>query len=105
MVSINCQDLGIKDCTYVATAESTGDVVKMIVHHLSQYHDLNMPSASEILWAEDVPEETSRAEKRAVVEESQTAAHKTDEGVQLAVKRLMELLKPFEDFKTQKREK
>jgi hypothetical protein len=88
----------------VATAENTSDVVKKIVNHLSQYHDLNMPSASEILWAEEVPKETSRAEKRAVVEEAQTAAHKTDEGVQLVVKRLMELLKPFEDFKNPKKE-
>ena len=97
MVSVSCQDLGVKNCTYMATAENMRDVVKNIVAHLRQYHDLNLPSASEILWAEEVPEESSRTEKQAVVEEAQTPTQKDDEGVQLVVKRLMELLKPFQD--------
>lgn len=93
-MNISCQDLGIQDCSYVAQAENTQAVVKKMISHLRQFHGLNMPSASEILWAEDVPQEASRAEKRAVVKEAQTEEHKADERVQLVTKRLMELLKP-----------
>ncbi len=97
MVSIDCKDLGIANCTYRAQAENMQEAVKKMVAHLREHHDLNMPSASEILWAEDVPTEATRTEKQAVVEEAQTQEHKKDEGVHLVVKRLMELLKPFED--------
>jgi predicted small metal-binding protein len=50
--SIECIELGIKDCDFVAGGETAGDVVRDVVEHLRAEHDLDMPDADTILAGE-----------------------------------------------------
>jgi predicted small metal-binding protein len=49
MKKIECSDLRIKDCDFVAKGETAGDVVEKVVEHLRAEHDLDMPDADAIL--------------------------------------------------------
>ena len=50
---IECSELGIKDCDFVASGETAGDVVRQIVSHLREEHDIRLPNADQILSGED----------------------------------------------------
>jgi predicted small metal-binding protein len=49
---IECIELGIKDCDFVASGETAGDVVREVVEHLRAEHDIDMPDADVILAGE-----------------------------------------------------
>ena len=49
---IECIELGIKDCDFVAGGETAGDVVREVVEHLRAEHDIDMPDADVILAGE-----------------------------------------------------
>jgi predicted small metal-binding protein len=49
MKKIECSELGIEDCDFVAKGETAGDVVKEAVEHLRAEHDVDMPDADVIL--------------------------------------------------------
>jgi predicted small metal-binding protein len=49
---IQCIELGIKDCDFVASGETAGDVVREVVEHLRAEHDLDMPDADLIMAGE-----------------------------------------------------
>jgi predicted small metal-binding protein len=49
MKKVECSELGIQDCDFVAEGETAGDVVKKAVEHLRAEHDIDMPDADVIL--------------------------------------------------------
>lgn len=49
---IECRELGIKDCDFVAKGETAGDIVREVVEHLRAEHDIDMPDADVILAGE-----------------------------------------------------
>ncbi len=46
---IKCKELGFQGCDFIAEGMTSGDVVKEIVEHLKNEHDINMPDADVIL--------------------------------------------------------
>jgi predicted small metal-binding protein len=49
---IECAELGIEDCNFVASGETDGDVVREVVKHLRTEHDIDMPDADTIMAGE-----------------------------------------------------
>lgn len=62
---LHCSELGVEDCDLVARGETAGAIVREIVQHLRQEHDLDLPGADEIL-AEDMDMETLSEQQPAV---------------------------------------
>lgn len=48
-IRIGGSELGVKDCDFTARGETAGDVVRDLVDHLRDEHDVGMPDADVIL--------------------------------------------------------
>jgi predicted small metal-binding protein len=49
---IRCSELGVKDCDYVVSGGTAGDMVGEVVDHLRSEHGIDMPDADVILKGE-----------------------------------------------------
>jgi predicted small metal-binding protein len=76
-IKLNCHDLGIKNCDWVASGDTPADVVKEAVAHLRHEHGLDMPDAELIMEGKD---------------DDDPIFTTASEAVQLVVKRLDEKL-------------
>jgi len=48
-IELNCRDLGIHNCDWVARGETPGDVVEQVVDHVRKKHDIDLPDADTIM--------------------------------------------------------
>jgi predicted small metal-binding protein len=55
---VSCNQLGIKDCDFVAKGDAAGDVVKTMVEHIRSEHDIEMPDTDVILEGEVIEDPT-----------------------------------------------
>jgi predicted small metal-binding protein len=49
MKRIESSDLGIQNCNFSASGETAGEIVKEVVEHLRDEHDIDMPDVADIL--------------------------------------------------------
>lgn len=72
-IELSGKDLGIADCDWSASGETPADVVRQVVEHLRQEHDIDMPSAEAIIEGKATEEPIMKS---------------ADETVRLVVRRL-----------------
>ena len=89
MFKVSGEELGLIDCTYVASGEIPGDVLKDMIEHLKTTHKLDMPDAEEILKNPENPGDAVLIFPKLWLETNS----QMDEPVRLITERLVNKLK------------
>ena len=63
---LECRELNIENCDFVASGETAGDVVEEIVKHLRTKHHIDMPDADTIML-DEIPEGSAQMADPAAV--------------------------------------
>lgn len=72
MAVVNCEDLGIGECNFVASAEVPGEAAEQMINHLREEHGLNgMPDVDVAM--QGAPPLNASEDVRLVVERLQNA--------------------------------
>lgn len=88
MIKVSGKDLGIDNCNYVASGQTAGDVLKKMVAHLEQEHNMHMPPADDLLDLFQTEQDRFDWTLAPVV----NARFPLDEGAILVLRRLKEKL-------------
>jgi predicted small metal-binding protein len=53
-MELKCEDLNVKNCSFVVQGETARDIIKETTKHLRKDHGINLPDVQEVLEGRDL---------------------------------------------------